>query len=60
MEWYNKAARSRTSEKWAEDNVYVNHWKVDTIMVHAPPRVVKVRTCVVSGYDCIFLRLVPS
>eukprot|EP00904_Undaria_pinnatifida_P011948 jgi/Undpi1/7884/HiC_scaffold_24.g10356.m1 len=41
MEWYNKAARSRTSEKWAEDNVYVNHWKVDTIMVHAPPRVVK-------------------
>ena len=47
MEWYNEASRSRKSEKWAADNTYVNHWKVDTIMVHAPSRVRDVRVWII-------------
>lgn len=42
MDWYGKPARRKTTETWPPDNTYVNHWKLDTVMMHAPTKLHRV------------------
>ncbi|CAM9324034.1 unnamed protein product [Pylaiella littoralis] len=41
IEWYEAQLKIKEPmrEVWAPDNVYLNHWELDTTMTHAPPRV---------------------
>lgn len=48
MDWYNSTKGNGITEKWPPDNTYVNHWKVNTVMKHAPFRVHEVMLSFVS------------
>ncbi|CAM9198984.1 unnamed protein product [Discosporangium mesarthrocarpum] len=43
LDWYKPILKKGESvrENWRRDNTYVNHWKVDTKMVHVPPKLKK-------------------
>ena len=46
MAWYSRRSPVLESvkESWPPDNTYVNHWKQETTMMHAPSMVHRVRT----------------